>query len=82
MAGELGELLLFLGRRLGRELPKGRPPPSAYDTTDLDDVPALPDADGWIAVHLTRLAFPPNCCACGERTRERNRFTSPRAGTN
>jgi hypothetical protein len=68
MAGELGELLLLLGRRLGRELPKGTPPPQAYETANLDDLPAMPDAGGWITVHLTRLVFPQRCCACGERT--------------
>ena len=67
-AGELGELLLLLGRRLGRELPKGVPLSSAYATDGLDDLPAAPDAGGWITVHLTRLAFPPQCCDCGERT--------------
>lgn len=68
MAGELGELLLLLGRRLGRELPKGVPLGEAHAITRLDDLPAAPDADGWITVHLTRLAFPPQCCDCGERT--------------
>ena len=68
MAGELGELLLLLGRRLGRELPRGAPLPRAYAIDGLDDLPAAPDAGGWITVHLTRLAFPPLCCDCGERT--------------
>jgi hypothetical protein len=67
MAGELGELLLELGRRLGRQIPKGAPPPEAYATTDLEEVP-LPDAEGWITVHLTRLVFPPQCSDCGQRT--------------
>jgi hypothetical protein len=68
MAGELGELLLLLGRRLGRALPKGVPLSPAYVTASLDDLPAAPDGGGWITVHLTRLAFPPRCCDCGERT--------------
>jgi hypothetical protein len=68
MAGELGELMLELGRRLGRQRPKGTPPPEAYDREHLDDLPAAPDAAGWITVHLTRLVFPPHCCNCGERT--------------
>ncbi len=68
MAGELGELLLTLGRRLGRQLPKGSPPPQADDAPKLDDLPAHPDAGGWITVHLTRLSFPPSCCDCGDRT--------------
>jgi len=68
MAGELGELLLLLGRRLGRELPRGAPLSPAYATDRLDELPAAPEAGGWITVHLTRLAFPPQCCDCGERT--------------
>lgn len=68
MAGELGELLLLLGRHLGRELPKGVPLSQAHATTEVDDLPIAPDAGGWITVHLTRLAFPPQCCDCGERT--------------
>jgi len=68
MADELGEFLLLLGRRLGRQVPKGAPPPDAYHMQQLDELPAAPNAGGWITVHLTRLAFPPNCCACGERT--------------
>jgi hypothetical protein len=67
-AGELGELLLLLGRRLGRELPKGSPPPEAFETARLDDLPAVPNAHGWIDVSLTRLVFPPQCCDCGEST--------------
>jgi hypothetical protein len=74
MAGELGELLLLLGQRLGRQLPRGAPPPEAYETRDLDEVPAAPDAGGWITVHLTRLAFPPNCCDCGEWTNRTMNF--------
>lgn len=74
MAGELGELLLLLGRRLGRELPRGVPPPEAYDTQHLDELPVAPDAGGWITVHLTRLVFPPNCCACGEWTNRTMNF--------
>jgi hypothetical protein len=68
MAGELGELLLTLGRRLGRQLPRGTPPTEAFDTPKFEDVPAHPDAGGWITVHLTRLIFPPYCCECGGRT--------------
>jgi hypothetical protein len=75
MAGELGALILELGRRLGRQTPKGLPPPEAYDTRDLDSVPAVPAAGGWITVHLTRLVFPPQCCDCGERTHQTMNFT-------
>lgn len=68
MAGELGELLLELGRRLGRQMPKGVPPPEAQALQDLNDVPAAPGPDGWITVHLTRFACPPHCCECGAWT--------------
>lgn len=74
MAGELGELLLHLGRRLGRELPRGAPPPQAYATDAIPDLPPAPDASGWITVHLTRLAFPPQCCDCGEATQRTMSF--------
>jgi hypothetical protein len=74
MAGELGELLLLLGRRLGRELPKAMPLSQAYDTGSSDDVPAAPSADGWITVHLAHLVFPPRCCACGEPTQRTMMF--------
>ncbi|MHB1422325.1 MAG: hypothetical protein ACYC3I_03835 [Gemmataceae bacterium] len=74
MAGELGELLLLLGRRLGRELPKGVPPPQAYALDVMHDLPAAPDAGGWISVHLTRLAFPPRCCDCGGSTQRTMSF--------
>jgi hypothetical protein len=73
--GELGELLLMLGRRLGRELPRGLPPPEAYPQAGRDDLPLTPDANGWITVHLTRLTFPPHCCSCGEWTQRTKNFT-------
>jgi hypothetical protein len=74
-AGELGELLLLLGRRLGRELPKGLPPPEAYALNAAEGIPNAPDSNGWIAVHLTRLTFPPRCCDCGEATLRTMNFT-------
>ena len=74
-AGELGELLLLMGRRLGRERPKGMPPPEAYPQSERDDLPIVPDGNGWITVHLTRLSFPPRCCDCGERTQRTMNFT-------
>ncbi len=67
-AGDLGQLLLQLGRRLGRELPRGAPPHAAERTASLDEVRVTPDRAGWITVPLTRLSFPPVCCDCGERT--------------
>jgi hypothetical protein len=68
VAGELGELLLELGRRLGRQMPKGVPPPEAYALQELNDVPTHPSPGGWITVHLTRFACPPHCCECGTWT--------------
>jgi hypothetical protein len=67
-AGDLGQLLLQLGRRLGREMPGGAPPREAFETAALDEVRARPDRSGWLTVHLTRLAFPPVCCDCGQAT--------------
>jgi hypothetical protein len=68
VAGDLGQLLLQLGRRLGRELPRGAPPHAAEMVASLDEVRMTPDRWGWLTVPLTRLAFPPVCCDCGERT--------------
>jgi hypothetical protein len=65
-AEELGELLLRLGRRLGRELPRGAPPPEAYGEEAAEPEP---DAEGWLTVSLTRLRFPPHCCGCCAATR-------------
>jgi hypothetical protein len=67
-ADELGALLLELGRKLGTSTPKGLPPPEAFRTDDLEDVPSAPGPSGWITVYLTRLRFPARCCDCGEPT--------------
>jgi hypothetical protein len=67
-ADELGALLLHLGRKLGGALPKGAPPPEAFRTEGLEEVPAAPGPAGWITVYLTRLRFPARCCDCGEPT--------------
>jgi hypothetical protein len=67
-AADLGELLLLLGRRLGRRLPPGTPPPDAYTPQPLDE-PTV-DPSGWLTVSLTRLTFPPRCCDCGAATRD------------
>jgi hypothetical protein len=71
-AEELGHLLLQLGVRLGRELPRGLPPPEAYQTAEVRY--EEPDGGGWITVPLTRLVFPPVCCGCGEPTTTPMRF--------
>jgi hypothetical protein len=69
VADDLGELLLQLGRRLGRQLPKGTPPIEAYQAADVaEGQPESADPDGWFTVHLTRLSWPPRCCSCGATT--------------
>jgi hypothetical protein len=61
-ASDVGELLLFLGGRLGRELPAAPPPPEA-ELPPLEP-PAAPDPAGWFTVPLTRLRLPPCCARC------------------
>jgi hypothetical protein len=62
-AEDVGELLLWLGGQLGKELPRQPAPAEA----ELDERFDLPDADpeGWITVPLTRLRLPSCCTACG-----------------
>jgi hypothetical protein len=62
-AEDVGELLLWLGGQLGKDLPREPPPAEA----ELDERIDLPDADpeGWLTVPLTRLRLPPCCAACG-----------------
>lgn len=68
-ANDLGVLLLQLGDRLGRNLPRGAPPPDAYPVAEpaLADVSG-PDGGGWYTMPLARLQFPPRCCDCGQST--------------
>ncbi len=69
-AAQLGELLLFLGRKLGQHLPRGTPPPEAYRLEEIDRSGwTEPDDSGWITASLTRLHFPWRCCQCGTETR-------------
>jgi hypothetical protein len=65
---ELGQLILKLGRRLGQELPRGRPPTEAHGLQQLDEIPSAPEPGGWITVPLSQLHFPPRCCSCGSST--------------
>jgi hypothetical protein len=74
-AGDLGHLLLQLGRRLGRELPRGAPPRGAEQAAPVEAVPSAADPRGWITVPLTRLVFPPVCCDCGQATDATQRLT-------
>lgn len=68
-AADLGRLLLQLGRRLGRQLPRGTPM-SAVDARPetIEILSSQPDAAGWLTTSLTCLYFPEICCACGEPT--------------
>jgi hypothetical protein len=68
VAADLGHLLLQLGRRLGRELPRGSPPREAADLAALGEVPTELDPTGRLTVPLFRLTFPPVCCDCGQPT--------------
>jgi hypothetical protein len=68
-ASDLGLLLLQLGSRLGRRLPRGLPPPEAYPASEVAAAEiAGPDAGGWYSVPLGKLRFPPRCCGCGQAT--------------
>jgi hypothetical protein len=67
-ADELGELILQLGGRLGRQLPRTTPPPEAHRPAEPEDVG--PDAEGWLTVPLTRLSLPAYCCDCDQPTGE------------
>jgi hypothetical protein len=62
-AEDVGELLLWLGGQLGKDLPREAPPAEA----ELDERIDLPDADpeGWLTVPLMRLRLPSCCTACG-----------------
>jgi hypothetical protein len=69
-ARELGDLLLRLGRRLGRKLPSGTPTPEAMGVDQMElETPTLTPS-GWFTAPLTRLRFPPHCCHCGQPTTE------------
>jgi hypothetical protein len=64
VAEELGALLLQLGRRLGRRLPKEPPLADGSNLDELEPTAPVPDAAGWIKVHLTRITLPPECAGC------------------
>jgi hypothetical protein len=68
-ASDLGTLLLQIGGRLGRQLPRGSPPPEAYPASETGQAEVVgPDGRGWYTVPLGRLHFPPRCCDCGQPT--------------
>lgn len=72
---EIGELLLSLGYLLGTSLPKDAEAalhPHLEEMTVTE--PAIRGKDGWVTVQLTRLAFPPLCCSCGDPTRSTRKF--------
>lgn len=67
-APELGDLLLYLGHRLGQALPKG-PAPSIHAREEIIKPQAgIVDEDGWITIDLARIPFPASCCDCGQAT--------------
>jgi hypothetical protein len=71
---EFAGTLLTWGRLLGHAPPAGaaaamEPGPAALESA------GRCDNDGWITVHLTRLAFPPACCDCGAPTATTQPFT-------
>lgn len=76
---ELAWLLLHLGRSLGsspalRQNASGRQAENEAVEETASSPPAVLGADGWMTVRLTRLVFPPRCCACGAATTERQTF--------
>lgn len=60
-AGDVGELLLVLGHRLGSEAPRITLPPEAEIAPPKQPPP---DPTGWITLPLTRLQLPPCCARC------------------
>ena len=77
-ANDLGLLLLQLGGRLGRQLPRLSPPPEAYPAGE----PAFaefsgPEAGGWynVAARSTAVSAA-GCCDCGQPTRRDGRIAA------
>jgi hypothetical protein len=66
---ELGELLLHLGRQLGRGPAMGLVVEDDLDVTTVAPLATPADKD-WVRVRLTRLPFPPVCTNCGVYTRD------------
>jgi hypothetical protein len=58
---DVGELLLWLGEQLGKDLPRDPPQGEMEEPVE----PAEPDLEGWLTVPLTRLRLPPCCSGCG-----------------
>jgi hypothetical protein len=70
---ELAKVLLHLGRVLGPEAPAAPAKPAPGE----EESPLSgPGKGGWLTVNLTRLVFPPRCCACGMATTGRQKFRS------
>jgi hypothetical protein len=66
--GELGELLLHIGRQLGDGRPVVIGGPADAPTVSVPLATAQPG--GWMKVRLTRLPFPPVCVGCGLVSRD------------
>jgi hypothetical protein len=62
-AQDIGELLLWLGNQLGKDLPRNPPPPEAElpETIEVQ----VPDPEGWLTLPLVRLRLPSCCAGCG-----------------
>jgi len=73
-AAPLGQLLLTLGRRLGRPVI----PQLDESAEAVIEVEVVEDreAGGWATVPLTRVTFPPFCCDCGSPTSTRKPFAA------
>jgi hypothetical protein len=71
----LGKIVLHLGRVLGAATPNAARPQGLRRTELAEDVSGG-NSDGWITIPLTRLVFPPRCCACGAPTRGRQKFSA------
>jgi hypothetical protein len=71
---ELGSFLLELGRRLGRPAEVG-----GLEGVGRETLRALPGEGGWISFSLTRLQFPPICCACCLATDSQQQFIGYRS---
>lgn len=69
---ELGKLLLALGRAFGHSSPAE--PDDHTAVLVEDDLQIREEAGNWVTVPLTRIAFPPLCCDCGDRTSARKEF--------
>lgn len=68
---DVGELLLRLGRMLGtRSLSRWTPPEAHRAQEASSGSVGIVGPDGTVMLSVTRLFFPPSCCACGQTTNQ------------